>query len=203
MPNSRQPQITETDAPKAPPCPKCKSPFVRRVLPKKGLEHLLWHLYLYPFRCQICSHRFVALQFGRRYEIKLDDLREYERLRVKLGVTFSGSALKGTGTTVDISTKGCWIDCPQRVLVSKGMTLHLKFQEPGKGLPIEIESGMVRWALGRGFGVEFLGAKPNQLDRLRALVKGTWEKRCCEETDEPAAPQQAQNRKKLRTQART
>lgn len=202
MPNLTQPQTTETDAPKAPPCPKCKNLFVRRVLPKKGLEHLLWHLYLYPFRCQICSHRFVALQFGRRYEIKLDDMREYERLRVKLPVTFSGGSVRGNGTTVDITMKGCWIDSPQRVMVSRGMAIHLKLQEPGKGLPIEIESSMVRWALGRGFGVEFVSAKPNQLDRLRALVKTTWEKSQREGNEEPE-PTVTPIKKKLRTHART
>lgn len=190
------------EAPPVPVCPKCEASFVRRVLPKKGIEHLLWHLYLYPFRCQLCAHRFLALRFGQRYDIQLDDMREYERLRVKIPVTFSGGSVRGSGATIDITMKGCWIDCPQRVMVSKGMTIHLKLQEPGKGLPIEIESGMVRWALGRGFGVEFVHAKPNHLDRLRSLVKNTWEQ-SQRDGDEELASKVTPIKKKLRANART
>jgi hypothetical protein len=192
----------KVEGPPVPACPKCQQVFVRRVLPKKGLEHLLWHLYLYPFRCQLCAHRFIAFQLGQRYTIQLDDMREYERLRVKLPVSFSGGSVKGSGATVDMTMKGCWIDTPQRVMVTKGMTLQLKIQEPGKGLPIEIESGMVRWALGRGFGVEFLSIKPNQMDRLRALVKSSWEKRRRDEgQNEP--PKVVSIKKKVRAGART
>ncbi len=190
------------DSPPVPLCPKCKQAFVRRVLPKKGLEHVLWHLFLYPFRCQLCMHRFLALRFGQRYSIQLDDMREYERLRVSLPVTFSGGSAKGGGVTVDITMKGCWIDSPQRIMISKGMTLQLKIQEPGKGLPIEIETAMVRWALGRGFGIEFVSVKPNQLDRLRALVKQTWERSLREDPEERTATV-IPLKKKQRANART
>ncbi len=199
---STPPPSQKRDRPSVPACPKCKQVFVRRVLPKKGWEHLLWHLYLYPFRCQLCTHRFFALRLGQRYRIELDDMREYERLRVTLPVTFTGGPVKGTGVTVDITMKGCWIDCPQRVMVSKGMTIALKIQDSGKGLPIEIESGMVRWALGRGIGVEFLNVKPNHLDRLRALIKTAWEQ--SQRDDVEVLPSNVTPiKQKVRAQART
>jgi hypothetical protein len=203
MPNHAMP-ARQTEGSSVPACPKCKQTFVRRVLPKKGLEHLLWHLFLYPFRCQLCTHRFLALRFGQRYTIQLDDMREYERLRIKLPATFTAGSVRGSGATVDITMKGCWIDCPQRVMVSKGMTLSLKLQEPGKNLSIDVESAMVRWALGRGIGIEFLSIKPNQLDRLRALVLSTWNKLRSEEPEaEGRTTQVIPLKKKLRASART
>lgn len=41
-------------------CPKCGDPRVLRSHRRNRLENLLSSLNYYPYRCQICQHRFVA-----------------------------------------------------------------------------------------------------------------------------------------------
>ena len=48
-------------------CPKCHSEVVRRSRRSGILERLLSALYLYPFRCERCDHRFTAFRWGTRY----------------------------------------------------------------------------------------------------------------------------------------
>ena len=40
-------------------CPKCGKDFVRRALRKDAREHLPSLIYVYPLRCQLCTHRKV------------------------------------------------------------------------------------------------------------------------------------------------
>jgi hypothetical protein len=140
---------------------------------------------VYPFRCQLCLHRYLALQFFRRYKIELADLREYERLRAKLPVSFSGDQCEGNGTTVDLSMKGCWIDSEQRV--RKGTLLRVSLMGPDGRSRVEANMAAVRWSLGRGFGVEFITLEPEQRDSLRAIVRSCWERKVQEEAAKEAA----------------
>ena len=41
------------------------------------------HFYIYPFRCQICSHRFKAFRLFRRYVKHSVDRRQFERVANK------------------------------------------------------------------------------------------------------------------------
>ena len=41
-------------------CPKCGTDFVQRIRPDGVLERLACLLFIYPFRCQLCTHRFRA-----------------------------------------------------------------------------------------------------------------------------------------------
>jgi len=41
-----------------PHCPRCGQDIVQRVRRRGLLDHLLSIVYIYPFRCQVCFHRF-------------------------------------------------------------------------------------------------------------------------------------------------
>ena len=50
-----------------PQCPHCRQDFVQRARRRGLVDYLLSFAYLYPFRCQLCGHRFLTLQWGIRY----------------------------------------------------------------------------------------------------------------------------------------
>lgn len=158
--------------PPPPPCPQCKKLFVRRSRPQNLLERFFARLYVYMFRCQLCLHRFPVLQFGQRYRPELADMREYERIKTNLPASFSGTQAKGEGTIIDLSLRGAWIKTTQRV--PRGLTLHLTILPSDQEKPIEIETTIVRWNLGKEFGLEFLEINPEYQDRLRNLLEQCW-----------------------------
>lgn len=49
------------------PCPACGGTLARRAHRNGLAEKMFSLLYVYPFRCQLCGHRFLALQWGTRY----------------------------------------------------------------------------------------------------------------------------------------
>ena len=76
-------------------CPRCSREYVRRVS-RVGLgERLISLFYVYPFRCQLCGHRFQLLQWGVKYKRIEEDRREYERMPVNFPVTFDAGARPG------------------------------------------------------------------------------------------------------------
>jgi hypothetical protein len=60
-------------------CPNCSSEYVTRAS-RAGLERLMSHFYIYPFRCQLCGHRFRLFQWGVTYRrIALDSRAAQQR----------------------------------------------------------------------------------------------------------------------------
>ena len=45
-------------------CPNCGAPFVRVTHQEGGVERLLSHANVFPFRCQLCTNRFRAIYSG-------------------------------------------------------------------------------------------------------------------------------------------
>src|SRR5262245_36365819 len=68
-------------------CRRCRSEFVRRSSRKTLAERLLSLVYVFPFRCQLCQHRFLAFRWRERWLRAAgggtDERREYERLPVQ------------------------------------------------------------------------------------------------------------------------
>jgi hypothetical protein len=63
--------VSSSPAPKRV-CPNCSSEYVTRAS-RAGLERLMSLFYIYPFRCQLCWHRFRLFQWGVTYRrIELD-----------------------------------------------------------------------------------------------------------------------------------
>ncbi len=81
------------------PCPKCDGRLARRSHRDGLVEQLISLLYVYPFRCQQCSHRFFALQWGIRYHRVPVDHREYDNRLARIPMTlpdpdFAGKAAR-------------------------------------------------------------------------------------------------------------
>ena len=111
-----------------PHCPNCRKNRVHQSR-RQGLIEALWSLLcIYPFRCQLCAHRFLAFQWWWRRFISHDDLREYVRFPVRFQATFSGKQVSGAGTVVNLSQHGCAIETytpipPASFFSSRSMSL--------------------------------------------------------------------------------
>src|SRR5688572_5296189 len=104
-------------------CPGCGRDFVRRVLSSGLAETFLRLFYVYPFKCQLCGHRFRAFQRGVKYVVVQQDRREYDRMERKFPITFSGQDLSGDGMVLDVTMGGCTFTTGSSLAV--GMTVKM------------------------------------------------------------------------------
>jgi PilZ domain len=157
-------------------CPRCSTEYVRRVS-RVGLgERLISLLYVYPFKCQLCGHRFQCLQWGVTYKRIEEDRREYERLPANFPVMFSAGAVSGQGMVVDISMAGCAFDTETQL--TEGSILKMVLPLSEEAHPVNVEAAIVRSARPGRVGVEFLRIENGERERLqrfiRALILGRW-----------------------------
>jgi predicted RNA-binding Zn-ribbon protein involved in translation (DUF1610 family) len=159
--------VSEKDAtPAMPMCPDCGETHVGRVK-RHRLERLLSVLYVYPFRCRICGHRFLAVQWGQRYDTRSVDRREYERLATQMPVAFGADEMDGEGVVTEISIDGCTIQT--ETAVSRGAHVPLRMQcSPTR--TITIAHAVVRSVHGRSFGVQFVQLSAREHDAIHRLV---------------------------------
>ncbi|MBM4134271.1 MAG: PilZ domain-containing protein [Nitrospira sp.] len=156
-------------------CPNCDESHVQRANREGPLDRILSVCYIYPFRCQLCSHRFRAMEWGRRYAHEHRDQRQLERFPVNCPAWFSvrqaqGPDLGGEATVVDLSMGGCGLDT--RFFFEPGMLLRLQIQTWEDQLPVKVGSAVVRVVRPRTAGVEFLDIAPADKQRLSQFVKG-------------------------------
>jgi hypothetical protein len=161
-------------APTMPTCPDCGETHVGRTN-RRGLERLLSALYVYPFRCRMCGHRFLAVQWGQRYTTRSVDRREYERLATHIPVVFGADDVEGVVT--EISIDGCTIQTD--VTVSRGTHLPLRM-ECSPTRTITVSHAVVRSVHGRAIGVQFVQLGAREHDAIHRVV--------CELIDAQAAP---------------
>lgn len=151
-----------------PQCPQCGRDFVRRSHREGTLEHLLSVVFVYPFRCQLCAHRFLALQWGAHYKKEFVDQREYERLPVRRPAAFSGDQMHGEGTVTELSIRGCTLETGTRLV--EGALLRMSFHPTGQDPSVEVEAAVVRSVRGSGAGLEFLRIQPQEKESLRRVL---------------------------------
>src|SRR2546422_10661788 len=88
-------------------CPHCGIALVKKV-PRRGLrEYILSLLTIGPFRCQVCTHRFLAFKWWP----STNPGRDYDRVPAQYPVllipTIEGDKKQGVeGTLLDISMRG-------------------------------------------------------------------------------------------------
>ena len=151
-------------------CPKCSAEFVKRV-PRKGFkDRLLGRICVYSFRCQICRHRFHALQWGVRYPGVKTDKREYERLAMNFPISFVGENISGAGAVFDISINGCGFATDVELTAESIMRLVLQISDELE--PITIDAAVVRYVQRGRTGVEFLRVQPAEQERLQMHIRG-------------------------------
>jgi hypothetical protein len=152
-----------------PACPHCGIWLVKKA-PRRGLrEYLLSLLTIGPFRCQVCTHRFLASMWLP----SANPGREYNRIPVRYPVLLS-PALEddriqhGEGTLLDISIRGCAIR--SNVPLPIGNLVCLRIEVTGHEKPIKIDVAIVRTVSGRRIGLEFVRIHNEEETRLRRLL---------------------------------
>jgi hypothetical protein len=99
-----------------------------------------------------------------------EGVRTHLSTEVQLRIFFSdGGLLEGEGTVIDLSKKGCKVDCPSEVEL--GTFLEIWLFLPKYDWPLRVERAQVKWREGEQFGVEFLTLRPGQRDRLRRYLQ--------------------------------
>jgi len=146
-------------------CPACNQ--ARRQAWMK--ERLLSVFYVYPFRCQLCGHRFAAFQFVRYQRVE-EDRREYERIPIDFPVTFSGESIDGKGSVVDLSMSGCRFHADNQPAQDK--ILRVVLHVSNDVLPISVEAAVVRSVQRNRVGLEFLHFERGERERLQLFIRG-------------------------------
>lgn len=132
------------------------------------IDHLLSLVYVYPFRCQLCTQRFRTVQWGVRYHREPVDQRLFERLVADLPVTFGGDGTHGEGTVTDISIDGCGVRT--KTPMAKG-TLVLMELQTSEGV-VTIETAVARSQQVGFMGVQFIRLQPRERERLSEFIQG-------------------------------
>lgn len=150
-------------------CPRCGKDFVQRAHRENLLDQILSALYVYPFRCQLCTHRFRLVQVGKRYLKEGSDKRQYQRLATQVPVTFSGDQISGEGMTNDLSMGGCGLETEAKVPTGSLLQLriHIIEMEP----PVKVEAATVRMARANSVGIEFLRLNSQERNRLAQFIR--------------------------------
>src|SRR3989441_8721481 len=100
-----------------PACPQCRISLVNKV-PKRGLlEYFLSFLSIGPFRCQLCTHRFLGLKWWPSTNLGREYNRIQSRYPVRLTPNLRGRPMgaesdqiqQEEATLLDISIRGCAI----------------------------------------------------------------------------------------------
>jgi PilZ domain len=148
-------------------CPQCGKDTVLRYQCLSSLEQLLSVLQICPFRCQVCSHRFLAFSLGRSYPTHTVDRREHVRIPVQMELAFSGGRIRGEGQVVNLSIGGCMIETAAPVQLDDIYHLELIIAD---NQPPLVLPAIVRSIGGERVGLKFLpSAEEDQ--RLLSLVR--------------------------------
>lgn len=149
-------------------CPRCRSEFVRRSS-RKTLAERLWSLvYVFPFRCQLCQHRFRAFRWRERWvraAATADDRREYERLPIQAWSTLWYQDRQREARVTDLSIAGCSIETDTPV--PEGEVIQLRLEARGDDRPIVVDRAVVRSAQAGRLGVQFIRVQEDEEGRLR------------------------------------
>jgi hypothetical protein len=150
-------------------CPRCHKPFIQRTHRDGISEYLLSWIGVYPFRCQVCTHRFVTLQWGKNSSKERLDRRQYERFPTNLPVTFTTNEQPGEGVAVTLSMDGCSLKTASHL--QQGDLLQLQLQLPETPLPVDIEAAIVRSVYPEVIGLQFLRLSLSDQERLGRFMQ--------------------------------
>ena len=97
--------------------------------------------------------------------------RAYARLPIQFPICFSGKDIVGQGMVIDLSKRGSKATVASSIQrVQPGTYLALYVFLPDQASPMKVEQAVVRWAMERAFGLEFLHMEPEEQERLRRFV---------------------------------
>ena len=146
-------------------CPRCRQEAARRSRRVGARDHLLSVLHLYPFRCQLCTHRFRA--FHGRHHSQHGERREYDRLFIRVPAVIAAHGVEAEAETVDLSATGCTVRTEAVYAAGSTVKLRLRLGQSGE---VEVVSAVVR-AQGQGrLGLQFAHMASGERDRLGAYL---------------------------------
>jgi len=147
-------------------CPRCHKDGVVRARPQTPRELVAALVWIVPFQCQDCHHRFLARRVSRAGFSHPIERREHLRIPVRLCLSFSGGKVRGEGTVLDLSLGGCIIESETHVRVDDIFYLEIALAEDEA--PIEV-AAMVRSVGARGIAFKFL-RKAQENKRLLTFI---------------------------------
>ena len=125
-------------------------------------------LFYYPFRCQLCQHRFRALRPGERYVRTIIDRREFDRVPVDYWTTLWVQNRQREARVRDLSIAGCTIETDEPI--QPGDTLQLQLAPGGEDRPVTIDVAVVRSVQTGRAGLQFVRVQGDEQERLRHVV---------------------------------
>lgn len=153
-------------------CPRCDRAYAVRASREGVFERVVSLAYYYPFRCQLCRHRFRALNWGVRYE--RTERREFERLPTRMPVTMIWGDQEGAGLVSELSISGATLQTDHELPSDR--PVQLRFRSSGTEVEVTVDMSMVRSRRGDEVGVEFTGLSSEQEARLTLLVRDLLER---------------------------
>lgn len=150
-------------------CPNCSRDYTKRVSRVGFKERLLSIIYVYPFRCQLCSYRFSFMQWGVRYKRIEEDRREYSRMPMNFPASFSCDISEGAGTVLELSMNGCSLRA--NTTMAEGSIVRMTLQLSEERAPVNVEAAVVRAVRTDRIGVEFLRFQHQDRERLQIFIR--------------------------------
>lgn len=149
-------------------CPRCRSEFVRRSSRRGLAERLSSLVYVYPFRCQLCQHRFRAFRWKERYVRTVPDRRELERVPADFGSTVWWRHRHREGRVVDLSMAGCSLETDAEI--PEGEVLQVKLDAVSEERGIVVDRAVVRSVQPGRLGLQFIRVQEDEEGRLRQYL---------------------------------
>ena len=148
-------------------CPQCRQDGAVRAQAQSPREFVAALLWMVPFQCQRCCHRFLARRMSLTSVSQHTERREHMRIPVRLCLSFSGGRVRGEGTVLDLSLGGCIIQSEAHVRIDDIFYLEiiLAKDEP----PVEA-AAIVRSVSTRGIAFKFL-RRAQEDKRLTAFIQ--------------------------------
>lgn len=153
-------------------CRRCKTRLVR-VAPQEHLgERLVGWLTIYPHRCQLCAHRFLAFCGVLRFIPQ----RNFHRVRVSFPTSIRSAFFQNyfpavPGRIVNLSIGGCRLD--GELVIPKGARIRVEFDIGRDEKPVTIDEAVVCSHLGNGhaLGLRFTKLRREEKRRISRIVK--------------------------------
>lgn len=134
-------------------CPRCRESGAMSVSPQSPRELVAMLIWMAPFECRRCLHRFLARRPRTVRSSRAIERREHLRIPVKLCLSFSGGKIRGEGTVMDLSLGGCIIKSDTHVHVDDIFYLEIVVAENEP--PVKV-AAMVQSVGARGIAFKFL-----------------------------------------------
>ncbi|NGZ09445.1 MAG: PilZ domain-containing protein [Nitrospira sp. LK70] len=148
-------------------CPRCHKQGALRAWPQTPRELVAALIWIVPFQCRHCRHRFLARRVSASGSSHPIERREHLRIPVRLCLSFSGGKVRGEGTVLDLSLGGCIIKSEAHVRVDDIFYLEIIIAEDE--VPVEV-AAMVRSVSARGIAFKFL-RKAQENKRLLTFIQ--------------------------------